>query len=476
MSPRARSLFRVLTWPFRFGLGGTIRRTAILGAILRGDYRFDQAYYQFAYPEGPSAGQTVGIHPAVRFAETGRDLGHLAYHQDRAARTDRAAVPAHGLGRLLQLLSQSGDVVTAAVSRPADRGHRISVITPTFNRRVSVEIAIRSALDQEFPPFEILVCDDGSHDATLPDLKAVFADQIAIQKIRLFRTARRGAAAARNLLLQQSRGDLIAYLDSDVTWSVDHLSLASALFARAPEATQMFLSASPRPDDAPPTFALERNWLLQRNFVDLNTYLHRRSLYERWGGFDEGLSRLIDHDLVLRYGRRSHLFRVARDTTRYALSPDSITSTQPLQPAMQRVRRNHRLERVARGLDTRPIAVTGATDERRKEAASLRKLGYRVTEAAAIDDCDCCSLIYVPAPDKGDMASLANPAMASDTVVVFPSSPGVVDRVVAAARAAYPALGRLEDLAVVGASSDQRRLLREVGIAAANIYETEDDR
>jgi glycosyltransferase involved in cell wall biosynthesis len=45
----------------------------------------------------------------------------------------------------------------------------------------------------------------------------------------------------------------------------------------------------------------ERARLERGNYIDLNVVVHRRSLYEAHGGFDEGLERLVDWELLLRY-------------------------------------------------------------------------------------------------------------------------------------------------------------------------------
>src|SRR5690606_16786704 len=41
--------------------------------------------------------------------------------------------------------------------------------------------------------------------------------------------------------------------------------------------------------------------LLEKNYIDLNTFAHRRELYDRFGGFNEKLTRRQDYDLVLKY-------------------------------------------------------------------------------------------------------------------------------------------------------------------------------
>ena len=43
------------------------------------------------------------------------------------------------------------------------------------------------------------------------------------------------------------------------------------------------------------------NACLEANYIDLNTFCHRRSLFLERGGFDEALRRTIDWDLILRF-------------------------------------------------------------------------------------------------------------------------------------------------------------------------------
>ncbi|MEO7099853.1 MAG: glycosyltransferase [Luteolibacter sp.] len=89
---------------------------------------------------------------------------------------------------------------------------RISVVIPTFNRASQVPDAVRSAMEQTLKPFEIIVIDDGSSDDT-EEVLARFGDSI-----RYIKTENRGVSAARNQGIRESRGEWIAFLDSDDTW------------------------------------------------------------------------------------------------------------------------------------------------------------------------------------------------------------------------------------------------------------------
>ena len=43
---------------------------------------------------------------------------------------------------------------------------KITIAIPAYNSSKTIEESIKSALDQEYPDKEILICDDGSNDNT----------------------------------------------------------------------------------------------------------------------------------------------------------------------------------------------------------------------------------------------------------------------------------------------------------------------
>jgi len=88
----------------------------------------------------------------------------------------------------------------------------VSVVIPTYNRAAYLGAAIESALSQTYQPIEVVVVDDGSTDATAT-VVAAFGS-----RVRYFHQANGGVAAARNVGLRESRGELIAFLDSDDRW------------------------------------------------------------------------------------------------------------------------------------------------------------------------------------------------------------------------------------------------------------------
>jgi glycosyltransferase involved in cell wall biosynthesis len=85
----------------------------------------------------------------------------------------------------------------------------VSILIPCHNTEQWIGRAIESALSQTWPNKEILVFDDGSQDRSLEIIRS-FGDRIKWES-----GPNRGANAARNRLLEMSRGDWLQYLDAD---------------------------------------------------------------------------------------------------------------------------------------------------------------------------------------------------------------------------------------------------------------------
>ncbi len=108
----------------------------------------------------------------------------------------------------------------------------VTVILPTFNRAHLLPRALDSILRQDFKDFELLVIDDGSTDATCAVVDAYA--QADARVIPLVQEKNAGVSAARNRGMDQARGALIAFLDSDDEWLPGKLRRQVAFFAQAP--------------------------------------------------------------------------------------------------------------------------------------------------------------------------------------------------------------------------------------------------
>jgi hypothetical protein len=73
------------------------------------------------------------------------------------------------------------------------------------------------------------------------------------------------------------------------------------------------------------------------------TFVHRRSLVERHGGFDEELAGLEDWDLVLRYTAHAAAHRIPALAVRYrVLDGKRVSVTMQIEREMEKVRKKWR--------------------------------------------------------------------------------------------------------------------------------------
>lgn len=91
----------------------------------------------------------------------------------------------------------------------------ISVIIPTYNRDQLIRNAVQSVINQTYTNWELIIVDDGSTDKT----REVVSEYIEKDpRIRYFYKENGGQGSARNLGIRESKGDYIAFLDSDDEW------------------------------------------------------------------------------------------------------------------------------------------------------------------------------------------------------------------------------------------------------------------
>jgi len=113
----------------------------------------------------------------------------------------------------------------------AEVAHRVSVVIPLYNKEKYIRRAIASVLSQTFRDFELIIVNDGSTDNG-PAIVRKFTDS----RIHLVDQENQGASGARNRGIEESRGELIAFLDADDEWLSDHLDTIVALAGRFPDA------------------------------------------------------------------------------------------------------------------------------------------------------------------------------------------------------------------------------------------------
>lgn len=182
----------------------------------------------------------------------------------------------------------------------------VSVVIPTYNRGYMLADAIESVLTQDFTDYELIVVDDGSTDNT-PSVLDHYLD-----RFKVIQQSNQGVSAARNRGVAASKGDLIAFLDSDDLWLPQKLSVQTAFFQTQTDALicqteEIWIRKGQRVNPKkrhrkPSGDIFERS--LELCLVSPSAVMMRRTLFDWSGGFDETLPACEDYDLWLRIGCR----------------------------------------------------------------------------------------------------------------------------------------------------------------------------
>jgi glycosyltransferase involved in cell wall biosynthesis len=98
---------------------------------------------------------------------------------------------------------------------------RVSIIIPAYNAAATIAASVQSIQNQTFKDWELLIINDGSTDNTLECLESFTANEPRIQVIS---HSNQGVSATRNLGINQTKGEFIAFLDADDLWLPDKLT------------------------------------------------------------------------------------------------------------------------------------------------------------------------------------------------------------------------------------------------------------
>lgn len=99
----------------------------------------------------------------------------------------------------------------------------VSIITPMYNSENFITEMIESVIKQSYENWELLIVDDCSKDNSCKIVQDLSAIDGRIKLIKHINN--KGPAEARNTAIRESKGQFIAFLDSDDIWMEDKLSL-----------------------------------------------------------------------------------------------------------------------------------------------------------------------------------------------------------------------------------------------------------
>ena len=100
---------------------------------------------------------------------------------------------------------------------------------------------IQSVLDQTYQDFELIIVNDGSTDNTENIIKEYQKKDKRIKYIR--HEKNRSGSVTRNSAIKISRGEYIAFLNSDYEWFIEKLKRQMKFFKNASPEVALFIKA-----------------------------------------------------------------------------------------------------------------------------------------------------------------------------------------------------------------------------------------
>jgi glycosyltransferase involved in cell wall biosynthesis len=180
-----------------------------------------------------------------------------------------------------------------------DQQPRLSIIIATYNASSTLERCLQSILTQTFDGWELLVVDGASTDGTVAVIEA-HADRIAYWHSR--RDA--GIYDAWNQAIARAQGEYVCFLGADDAWHAP-LSLQTTFDAIGERKYDLVTARGYLIDQSgheADVFGKPWNYraVMRRITICHPGALHRRDLFQRFGGFDTSYRISADYDFLLR--------------------------------------------------------------------------------------------------------------------------------------------------------------------------------
>jgi glycosyltransferase involved in cell wall biosynthesis len=214
----------------------------------------------------------------------------------------------------------------------------ISIITATYNRRALLYDAIKSVLSQTYNNYEHIIVNDGGIDVS--DIISKFNSD----KIKYYNLEKNyGRSASRNFALKKAKGNIICYLDDDVTYLPNHLEIIAAFFKKHYDYSACFTDAYyiiEKIKDGKReilykkkffdfSHGIDFNSLYVSNFIDLNSFAHRKNVINIVGSFNTNLNAFVDWEFILRIFKYFKIYHIPKITNEYRIRLEADNISHP---------------------------------------------------------------------------------------------------------------------------------------------------
>lgn len=223
---------------------------------------------------------------------------------------------------------------------------KFSIITCTKNSAKYLAENIASVKTQSFTDFEHIFIDGNSTDGTMEMIKkyqAEFPD-----KVNFFQLPPTGISAAMNAGVEHAQGEYLIHLHSDDSFYDENVLTDTARFLeKNPELDWIYGLANTVREDGSPLLVYPNKPLLHFHnsksfvgrylmkilrFIPHQTVFIKKEVFEKFGGFDEGLTSEMDPDLWFRIRNKTNWSFFKRIICNYCMSESAQSSSLEKKP------------------------------------------------------------------------------------------------------------------------------------------------
>jgi len=186
---------------------------------------------------------------------------------------------------------------------------KVSVVLPTYNRADKLLVSAKSVLNQTFADLELIIVNDGSDDNT-----DAVVDELSDNRVTYIKNSSNvGGGQARNIGINEAKGDWVAFQDSDDEWLIDKLAICmsfleedkslSGCYSRYIKVFGENIDKVPSGKNPAEKDGLYEA-LLWDNLIGTPSAIMLRSALLDVGGFDPSLARFQDWDIFIRLSKK----------------------------------------------------------------------------------------------------------------------------------------------------------------------------
>ena len=180
-----------------------------------------------------------------------------------------------------------------------------------YNSAGTIIKALDSVKAQTFKCYyDVIVVNDGSRDNSQKLVENYNFDDYRFN-LTLINQKNGGVSAARNAGLRASRGDIIAFLDSDDEWYQDKIEKQIDLFNKKPEIDLLGCAFNGLYIEKLPAGKLLKinvNRLIYKNFFQPSTVIMKKSILDEIGYFDENQRYAEDLNYFIRVASKFNCY------------------------------------------------------------------------------------------------------------------------------------------------------------------------